>query len=60
MASEFPAQRELSKDIEKATEEVADYVKKIIYEMDVEATVETSHNRRQINLQIETPEARCV
>ena len=57
VASEFPAQRELSKDIEKATEEVADYVKKIIYEMDVEATVETSHNRRQINLQIETPEA---
>lgn len=57
MASEFPAQRELSKDIEKATEEVADYVKKIIYEMDIEATVETSHNRRQINLQIETPEA---
>ena len=57
VASEFPAQRELSKDIEKATEEVADYVKKIIYEMDIEATVETSHNRRQINLQIETPEA---
>ena len=28
VASEFPAQRELSKDIEKATEEVADYVKK--------------------------------
>lgn len=57
VASEFPAQRELSKDIEKATEEVAEYVKKVIYEMDIEATVETSHNRRQINLQIETPEA---
>ena len=57
VASEFPAQRELSKDIEKATEEVAEYVKKIIYEMDIDATVETSHNRRQINLQIETPEA---
>lgn len=25
--------------------------------MDIDATVETSHNRRQINLQIETPEA---
>lgn len=57
VASEFPAQRELSKDIEKATEEVAEYVKKIIYEMDIDATVETTHNRRQINLQIETPEA---
>ena len=57
VASEFPAQRELSKDIEKATEEVAEYVKKIIYEIDIDATVETSHNRRQINLQIETPEA---
>lgn len=57
VASEFPAQRELSKDIEKATEEVAEYVKKIIYEMDIDATVETSHNRRQINLQIETSEA---
>ena len=57
VASEFPAQRELSKDIEKATEEVAEYVKKIIYEMDIDATVEISHNRRQINLQIETPEA---
>ena len=60
VASEFPAQRELSKDIEKATEEVAEYVKKIIYEMDIDATVETSHNRRQINLQIETPEAVSV
>lgn len=57
VASEFPDQRELSKDIEKATEEVAEYVKKIIYEMDIDATVEASHNRRQIKLQIETPEA---
>lgn len=56
-ASEFPDQRELSKDIEKATEEVVEYVKKIIYEMDIDATVEASHNRRQIKLQIETPEA---
>lgn len=49
-----------SKDIEKAAQEVSDYVTKIIYEMDIEATVETSNNRRQINLQIETPEAGCV
>ncbi|HEP1435871.1 jag protein [Streptococcus pyogenes] len=46
-----------SKDIEKAAQEVSDYVTKIIYEMDIEATVETSNNRHQINLQIETPEA---
>ncbi|AKZ51565.1 RNA-binding cell elongation regulator Jag/EloR [Streptococcus pyogenes] len=46
-----------SKDIEKAAQEVSDYVTKIIYEMDIEATIETSNNRRQINLQIETPEA---
>lgn len=57
VASEFPDQRELSKGIEKATEEVAEYVKKIIYEMDIDATVEASHNRRQIKLQIETLEA---
>ena len=54
VASEFPAQRELSKDIEKATEEVAEYVKKIIYEMDVDASLEVSHNRRNIIIQIET------
>lgn len=47
----------LSKDMEKASQEVSAYVEKIIYEMDVEATIETSHNRRNIFLQIETPEA---
>lgn len=58
VASEFANEKEtLSTDIEKAAQEVSDYVKKIIYEMDVEASIETSHNRRQINLQIETPEA---
>ncbi|VTS45453.1 ssDNA-binding protein [Streptococcus porcinus] len=46
-----------SKDIEKATEEVADYVTKIIYEMDIEATIEKSYTRRQINLKIDTQEA---
>lgn len=30
---------------------------KIIYEMDIEASIERTNNRRQINLQIETPEA---
>ncbi|WP_420806786.1 R3H domain-containing nucleic acid-binding protein [Streptococcus bovimastitidis] len=56
IASEFPEDA-ISKDIEKATDEVADYVTKIIYEMDIEATIDKSHNRRQINLQIDTQEA---
>ena len=56
VASEFTDDN-LSKDIEKASQEVSEYVKKIIYEMDIEATIETTHNRRQINLQIETPDA---
>ncbi|WP_159564410.1 RNA-binding cell elongation regulator Jag/EloR [Streptococcus halichoeri] len=47
----------LSDDIDQATAEVADYVTKVIYEMDIEASIDTSHNRRQINLQIETPDA---
>lgn len=46
-----------SKDIMKASEDVASYVEKIIYEMDLEATLAISHNRRHINIQIETPEA---
>lgn len=48
---------DLDQMIAQAAEEVTDYVKKVIYEMDVEATVETHYHRRQINLQIETPEA---
>ncbi len=36
---------------------MTDYVKKIIYEMDIEASLETSYNRRQINIQVETQEA---
>ncbi len=54
--NEFGPQ-ELSTDIKQAAQEVTDYVQKIIYEMDIEASIETSNNRRQINLQIETPEA---
>lgn len=55
VASEFPDSHS-SQEIEKATEEVLAYITKIIYEMDIEASIETSHNRRQINLQIETQE----
>ncbi|MGI8191533.1 RNA-binding cell elongation regulator Jag/EloR [Streptococcus iniae] len=55
VATEFSNQTS-SQEIEKATEEVLAYVTKIIYEMDIEASIEPSHNRRQINLQIETQE----
>lgn len=43
--------------IGEAATEVAAYVEKIIYEMDVEASLDVTHDRRQINIQIETPEA---
>lgn len=56
VVNEFGPQ-EFSTDIKQAAQEVTDYVQKIIYEMDIEASIETSNNRRQINLQIETPEA---
>lgn len=52
-----PAATDMSKYIELAAQEVSDYVTKIIYEMDIEASIERTNNRRQINLQIETPEA---
>ncbi|HEL0705473.1 protein jag [Streptococcus equi subsp. zooepidemicus] len=52
-----PAAADTSKAIELAAQEVSDYVTKIIYEMDIEASIERTNNRRQINLQIETPEA---
>lgn len=50
-------QVDTSRDIALAAQDVADYVQKVIYEMDLEATLHTSHSRRQISLQIETPEA---
>lgn len=48
---------ESSADIALAGEAVLQYVQNIIYEMDLEASIEMTNNRRQINLQIETPEA---
>lgn len=56
VASEFSEDTSY-KNIERAAQDVLAYVEKIIYEMDLEASIEASHNRRQINLQIETPEA---
>lgn len=43
-------------DLDQAMADVVAYVEKIIYEMDVEATIVASHSRRQINLQLDTPE----
>lgn len=45
------------KDIEEATGSVTAYLESIIYEMDVEASLQASHTSRQITIQIETPEA---
>lgn len=48
---------ESHRDIAQAATDVKGYVEKIIYEMDLEASLEASHNRRYITIQIETPEA---
>ena len=41
-------------DIQAAADDVLSYLEKIIYEMDVDASLEVSHNRRNIIIQIET------
>ena len=41
-------------DIQGAADDVLSYLEKIIYEMDVDASLEVSHNRRNIIIQIET------
>ena len=43
-------------DIEEVVASVTAYVQKIVDEMDVEATLSSSHNRRTINMQIDTNE----
>ncbi len=43
-------------DIEQVVSEVAVYVQEILDDMDVEARIETSHNRRTINIQVDTNE----
>ncbi|MBM7642842.1 RNA-binding cell elongation regulator Jag/EloR [Streptococcus loxodontisalivarius] len=61
VASEFSQDQEEkadhTKDIEQASQDVAAYIEKIIYEMDLDASIETHHTNRQISLQIETPDA---
>lgn len=43
-------------DIETVVGEVTAYVQEILDDMDVEASIETSHNRRTINIQVDTNE----
>lgn len=45
-----------SKLIADAVSAVTEYVQSIIYEMDIEASIDPTNNRRHINLQIETPD----
>ena len=57
VASEFSSDESSEnnlEDIQGAADDVLSYLEKIIYEMDVDASLEVSHNRRNIIIQIET------
>ncbi|HFI0150842.1 TPA: RNA-binding cell elongation regulator Jag/EloR [Streptococcus suis] len=43
-------------EIEQVVQEVSSYIQAILDDMDVEASIESSHNRRTINLQVDTNE----
>ncbi|HEL1612575.1 TPA: protein jag [Streptococcus suis] len=43
-------------DIEQVVAEVSAYIQEILDDMDVEASIETSHSRRTINIQVDTNE----
>lgn len=43
-------------DIDQVVGEVSAYIQEILDDMDVEAQIETTHNRRMINLQVDTDE----
>ncbi|HFI0469304.1 TPA: RNA-binding cell elongation regulator Jag/EloR [Streptococcus suis] len=43
-------------DIEQVVAEVSTYIQEILDDMDVEASIETSHSRRTINIQVDTNE----
>lgn len=47
---------ERSYDIEQVVTEISAYVQEILDDMDVEAKIETTHNRRTINIQVDTNE----
>lgn len=54
--SDLDIKVEPSYDIDQVVAAVSDYVQKILDDMDVEARIETSHNRRTINIQVDTNE----
>ena len=57
VASEFSLEESSEnnlEDVQAAADDVLSYLEKIIYEMDVDASLEVSHNRRNIIIQIET------
>ena len=57
VASEFSSDESSEsnlEDVQAASDDVLSYLEKIIYEMDVDASLEVSHNRRNIIIQIET------
>lgn len=57
VASEFSSDESSESNLEEvqaAADDVLSYLEKIIYEMDVDASLEVSHNRRNIIIQIET------
>ena len=43
-------------NIEEVVADVTDYVQKVVDEMDVDATISSGHNRRTVNMQIDTNE----
>ena len=56
-ASEFSSEETSEnnlEDVQVVADDVLSYLEKIIYEMDVDASLEVSHNRRNIIIQIET------
>ena len=57
VASEFSSVKSSEsnfEEVQSAADDVLSYLEKIIYEMDVDASLEVSHNRRNIIIQIET------
>ena len=54
--SDLDIKVERTYDIEQVVAAVSDYVQEILDDMDVEARIESSHNRRTINIQVDTNE----
>ena len=54
--SDLDIKVERTYDIEQVVAEVSAYVQEILDDMDVEARIESSHNRRTINIQVDTNE----